>query len=100
VANSNRRNNPIKSLLVNRSVSSNQSKIREHIVLFYNRLFIEQFIWQPKPDGLVFDSIDEEEGTWLEGLFEEYEVLEVVRGMNSDKASNLDAFTMAFFQAC
>ena len=27
-------------------------------------------------------------------------MLEVVKSMNSDKASNPDGFTMAFFQAC
>jgi hypothetical protein len=32
-------------------------------------------------------------------LFEESEILEVVKGMNSDKASGSNGFTMAFFQA-
>lgn len=56
VANSNRRNNSIE-LLVNGSVSSNQTKIRDHIVYFYYDLFTEQFNWQPKFDGLDFYSI-------------------------------------------
>jgi len=38
--------------------------------------------------------------TWLEKLFEESEIHEVVKGMNNDKASGPDSFTMAFFQAC
>jgi hypothetical protein len=62
-------------------------------------LFTEQFSWWPKLDGLAFDSIDEEESTWLERPFEESEVLEVVKGMNSNKASGPDGFTIAFFQA-
>jgi hypothetical protein len=33
-------------------------------------------------------------------LFEESEVLQVVKGMNSDEAPCLDGFTMAFFQVC
>lgn len=38
--------------------------------------------------------------TWLERLFEETEVLEVAKGMNSNKASDPNGFTMAFFQPC
>jgi hypothetical protein len=54
---------------------------------FYVRLFIEHFSWRPKLDGLAFHSSDDEEASWLERLFEETEVLEVVRGMNNEKAS-------------
>ena len=41
-----------------------------------------------------------EEASWLGKLFEESEVLEVVKGMYSDKASGLYGFPMAFLQAC
>lgn len=98
MANLNQRKNSIESLLVNRLVSSDHSEIKEHITLFYNRLSTEQFSWQHKLDGFVFYSIDEAEATWLERPFEEIEVLEVVKGMTSDKAPGLDRFTMAFFQ--
>jgi hypothetical protein len=47
-------------------------------------MFSKQFSWQPKLDGLAFDSIDAE-ASWLERLFEESEVLEVVKGMINDK---------------
>jgi hypothetical protein len=50
--------------------------------------------------SLAFDSIDEEKATWLEKPFEESEVIEVLRGINSDKVLGPDGFTMAFFQAC
>jgi hypothetical protein len=50
------------------------------------------FKWS-KLDGLAFDSIDEET-TWLELLFEKSEVLEVVKGMNRNKAPSPDAFTL------
>jgi hypothetical protein len=46
----------------NLSYKKKKSKIREHVLLFNNRLFIEQFSWRPKLDDLAFDSIDEEEG--------------------------------------
>ena len=87
VANFNRRNNSIESQLVHGSIFSDQTKIRDHIVQFYDRLFIEQFSWHPKLDGLAFDSIDDEEASLLERPFEESEVLEVVKGMNNEKVS-------------
>jgi hypothetical protein len=51
-------------------------------------------------DGLSFDSIDETKARWLDRDFEEREVWEVVRAMNSDKALGPYGFSMAFFQAC
>jgi hypothetical protein len=45
--NSNRMNNSIKQLVVNGTNSSYQSEIREHIVQFYDSLFIEQHYWRP-----------------------------------------------------
>jgi hypothetical protein len=51
-------------------------------------------------DGLSFLSIDADESTWLKREFEEQEVWELVRGLNGDKASGPDGFTMAFFPKC
>jgi hypothetical protein len=55
-------------------------------------------IKQHLKDGLDFDSIDAAGASSLELPFEEREVLEVVKGMNKDKAPGLDGFSMAFFQ--
>jgi hypothetical protein len=74
--------------------------INEHIVQFYNKLYIEEFSWQPLVDGLSFDSIGEIEANWLEGEFEEKEVLKVMKAMNGDKALGSNDDSMAFFQAC
>jgi hypothetical protein len=49
-------------------------------------------------DGISFSSIDMNECIWLERVFEEQEVWEVVREMNGDKALSADGFSMAFFQ--
>jgi hypothetical protein len=98
VANSNRRN--IEQLVVNGSVCSDQSVIRDHSVQFYNRLFTERFSWCPRLDGLLLDSIVGEEANWLERPFEDDEVFEVVKVLNVDKALGPDDFTMGFFQAC
>jgi hypothetical protein len=68
--------------------------------LYISILFSEQSSWQPKLDGLAFDSIDEELSIWLERSLEESEVLELVKCMNKDKAPGQDSFIMAFFQTC
>jgi hypothetical protein len=51
-------------------------------------------------DNLAFDTLDAGEASSLELPFEEREVLEVVKGLNSDKAPGPDGFTLAFFQDC
>jgi hypothetical protein len=60
VANSNKRNNSIESLLINDVVSSDHTKIKDHIVHFYDSMFIEDFSWQPKLDYLSFDYIGQD----------------------------------------
>jgi len=61
VANFNRRNNTVDSLVVNGSLSSNSTEMREHIAQFYNRLYLEQLSWRPNLDGLTFTSIGDDE---------------------------------------
>jgi hypothetical protein len=51
-------------------------------------------------DGLAFNSFATKEASLLELHFEEREVLEVVKGMNKDKAPGPDGFPMAIFQDC
>ena len=74
------------SLVVNGFISFDSTVIKEHIVQFYNWLYSEQFSCRPKLDGLSFLSNEVDEKNWLERDFEESEVLEVVRGLNGDKA--------------
>lgn len=100
VANSNKRYNSIESLSVNGSVSSDQPTIRTSVVQYYESLFIEPYSWRPRLDDVYFRSLGEVEASSLETLFEEREVLEVVKGMNIDKAPGPDGFSMAFFQDC
>ncbi|KAF5481585.1 hypothetical protein F2P56_002225 [Juglans regia] len=74
-------------------------EIKDHIVHYYEKLLSEQYSWWPKVDELHFDSIDQPSAVWLERMFEEDEVLNVTRGMDKDKASVPDGFSMTFFQA-
>jgi len=61
MANSNRINNSIESLLVDGSVSSNEVKISKHIVQFYKNLHSKQFNRRPKLDEHSFNFIDKVE---------------------------------------
>lgn len=63
VANSNKINDSIESLSVTGSLSSNQPTNKDHVVQFYDSLFLKQFSWRPKLDGLDFDSINVEEAS-------------------------------------
>lgn len=68
--------------------------ISNHIVQFYQELFIEHVNWRLLVDGLSFDSIDEIEASWLEREFEEEEVRKVVKAINGNKALGPDGFFM------
>jgi hypothetical protein len=48
----------------------------------------------------LLDTLDAGEASSLELPFEEREVLEVVKGLNRDKAPGPNGFTLAFFQDC
>jgi hypothetical protein len=97
MANANRRNNSIESLIVNGSSTSTPSIISDHIVSYYESLFSEPMNWRPQLDNLEFDRLNVEEASSLEDPFEEREVWEVIKGMDRDKAPGPDGFTLAFF---
>jgi hypothetical protein len=100
VANANRRNNSIESLVVNGTETSDPAIISDHIVNFYDSLFTEPLGWRPRLDNLEFDMLSDYEASNLEAPFEEREVWEVIKGMDGDKAPGPDGFTMAFFKEC
>jgi hypothetical protein len=97
LANSHRRYNHVGALRIDGVMSIDSVEIKEHIVNYYNTLYTEQSLWRPRVDGISFSSIDADECIWLERVFEEHEVWEVVREMNGDKAQGPDGFSMAFF---
>jgi hypothetical protein len=100
VANANRRNNSIESLVVNGMSTSDPTIISDHIVNVYDSLFTEPLSWRPCLDNLKFDMLSVSKASSLEEPFEEREVWEVIKGMDGDKAPGLDGFSMAFFQEC
>ena len=100
MANANRRNNSIELLIVNGSSTSALSIISDHIVSYYESLFLEPMSWRLRLDNLEFDRLNVEEASSLEDPSEEREVWEVIKGMDRDKALGPDGFTLAFFQDC
>ena len=100
MTNSNRRNNCIKTLMIDGAVSTKQDRIVDHIEQFFMNLYSEQQVQHPFSDILAFPRISRDNVDWLEKPFEESEVLEVIKEFNGDKSPGPDGFSMAFFQSC
>ena len=100
MANSNRRNNCIENLMIDGAVTTNQDKIVDHVKQFFMNLYLEQQVQHPFADVLDFSRISGDNVDWLEKLFDESKVLEVIKEFNGDKSLGPDGFLMAFFQTC
>jgi hypothetical protein len=88
------------SLTINGFFSPDQPIITDYAAQFYETLFAELYSWWPRLDDLAFNSLDAVQASSLELPFEEREVLEVVKGMNKDKATGPNGFSIPFFQDC
>ena len=71
MANSNRKNNGIESLMVNGTLSLDQGIIVDYITPFFMNLYPEQQADCRFPDSLVFPMISGDNADWLERPFEE-----------------------------
>jgi len=100
MANSNRKNNGVESLMINGTFSSNQSMIANCITHFFMNLYSEHQVVRPFLDVLVFPMISGVNADWLERPFEEAEIFDVVQSFHGDKSPSPDGFLMAFFQTC
>ena len=78
MANSNRQNNGIESLMVNGTLSSDQGIIADYITHFFMNLYSEQEVDRPFPNVLVFPMISDDNADWLERPFEEAEIFNVI----------------------
>jgi hypothetical protein len=102
LANSHKRHNSIKSLMVDGHLTDESTVIQDHIVNFYKKKkkTILLYQWRARVDDLSFLSIDNGERIWMEQEFKEGKVWEVVQNFDGDKVTSPDGFTMAFFQKC
>ena len=79
MANSNRRNNGIKNLLVNGSLSSNKNLIVNCITQFFMDLYSEQQVDWHFPDVLEFPTISRDNASWLRDLLRRQRYLKSLR---------------------
>ena len=98
MANSNRRNNCIDSLMIDGAMSTNQDRIVDHVEQFFMNLFSEQQVQHPFSDVLDFPCISGDNAAWLEKPFEESEVLDVIMEFNGDKSPGLMVFRWLSFK--
>lgn len=68
-----------------KKTSSSLPEISNHIVCFYQSLYMEQFNWRTKMDELSFNSLYDTKAIILVRLQEESGVLEVVKALNGGK---------------
>lgn len=69
------------------------------IVSFYQKLYKEPKQWRPTFNLQGYEGVIEEEKVWLQGQFEEEEVLEALKLCASDKALGPDGFPTRFYQS-
>ena len=99
MANSNRRDNGIESLMYDCSLSSNQGMIADCITQLFMNLYSKQQVDQPFLEVWVFPMISSDNADWLDRLFEEAENFDVIQNFNDDISPRPNGLPMAFFQA-
>ena len=78
MANSNRRNNGIESLMVDGNLSSNPGMIADCITQFFMNLYSEQQVDQPFPEVSVFPMISSGNADWFDRPFEDAKIFDVI----------------------
>lgn len=100
MANAHKVANHIRRVRIDGDILDDSSEIKEGIAGYYERLYVEDWEWRPKLDGLNFKSLATGDRDLLEEPFQVEEVVAALCGMSGDKAPGPDGFTMAFFQHC
>ena len=100
MANSNRRNNSIESLMFDGILFSNQGMIADCITQFFVNLYSEQQVDQLLLEVLVFPRKSDDNANWQDRPFKEAKIFEVIQNFNGDKSPKPNGFPMAFFQDC
>nr|XP_009804761.1 PREDICTED: uncharacterized protein LOC104249929 [Nicotiana sylvestris] len=99
-ANAHKRSNNIDQLVTHGETIEEPDGIKSEIIDFYKRLYTEAEGWRP---AINFDNclvISEEEKEFLQGSFEEQEVLDCLKICAVDKAPGPDGYIMGFFVKC
>ena len=86
--------------MVDGILSSYRCMIADYITQFFMNLYFKQQVVWPFLEVLVFPRISDDNADWLDRLFEEAEIFDVIQNFNGDKLPGPDGFLMAFFQLC
>ncbi|XP_058733800.1 uncharacterized protein LOC131605468 [Vicia villosa] len=92
------RRKAITSLEVSNGRIEGVVNIKEEVSRHFCEFYKEEDMERPIPEGLVFNSLEEEEVSWLERGFSEEEVKEAVWSCDGNKSSGPDGFTLEFFK--
>jgi len=74
--------------------------MKEAIANFYKKLYEEDHPTRPFLEGLVYDSISEDDACDLLREFSKEEVWKAINDLGKEKAPGLDGFNIVFFQHC
>ncbi|XP_049351941.1 uncharacterized protein LOC125816378 [Solanum verrucosum] len=99
-ANAHKRYNHIDQLEVQGETIIEPDRIKEEIISFYKKMYIELEGWRPSVNISNHPTITEGENEALQADFEEQEVLDCLKMCAIDKAPGPDAYTMGFFLKC
>ena len=100
VANNRRKFNTIHSICVDGASFDENSSVKEAVVNFYKKLYEEDYPSRPFLEGLVYDSISENDACDLLREFSKEEVWKAINDLSKEKAPGPDGFNIAFFQSC
>jgi len=96
VANSRRKFNVIKSIVVEGELHVDDSSVKGAILQFYEKLYHENFTSRPFLARISYSSINLEDVGELEKEFSEKEVWKAINDLGKEKATGPDGFNIAF----
>ena len=100
MANAHRRNNSMEKIKINGRWLEEEEEVREGVVNAFQQLLSEEPAWKADIEGLNLQRLNHIEAEGLEQPFIEEEIHAALMGMNGDKASGPDGFTVAFWRSC
>lgn len=100
VANAHKRSNNIDQLVIQEETIEEPERIKSEIIKFYKNLYTEAEEWRPGSNFDNYPVISEEEKEFLQGNFDEQEVLGCLKMCAVDKAPRVHGYTMVSFIKC
>ena len=96
MANTHRGRNCLKSISINGRKLDKEAEIKEGLVNAFQNLLSDPGGWRPSLPDLALNEIGYEEAARLEEIFSKEEIWAAISGLNSEKATGPDGFSLAF----